>query len=62
MGTFGSVIKTLYKAYVYKTIFSEVSRFARRTFNNMEFDKESLLNRAGLLWGAVHDWVRWFFH
>jgi hypothetical protein len=48
MGTFGSVIKTLYKAYVYKTIFSEISRFARRTFNNMDFDKESLLNRAGL--------------
>lgn len=48
MGSFGSVLSTMYKAYVYKTLIGDLSRFVRRTFDNLEFDKESLLNRAGL--------------
>jgi hypothetical protein len=48
MGSFGSVLSTLYKAYVYKTLIGDLSRFVRRTFDSMDFDKESLLNRAGL--------------
>jgi hypothetical protein len=48
MGTFGNVISTLYRAYVYKTLFRDVSRFFSRTVGDVDFDKESLLNRVGL--------------
>jgi hypothetical protein len=48
MGTFGNVISTIYKAYFYKTLIRDVSRFARKAFDDVEFDKESLLNRIGL--------------
>ncbi len=48
MGTFGNVIGTMYKAYLYKTLFGDVSRFLRRVVDDIDFDKESLLNRVGL--------------
>ena len=48
MGNFGNVMGTMYKAYVYKTLLTDVSRFVRRTFDDFDFDKESLLNRVGL--------------
>ena len=48
MGTFGNVISTMYKAYFYKTLLRDVSRFARKAFDDVDFDKESLLNRIGL--------------
>jgi hypothetical protein len=48
MGTFGNVTGTLYKAHVYRTLFGDLSRFLRRTMDEMDFDKESLLNRVGL--------------
>ena len=55
MSTFGNVMGTMYKAYVYKTLLSDVSRFVRRTFDDFDFDKESLLNRVGL---STHTPVR----
>ncbi len=48
MDNLGNVIGTMYKAYVYKTLFKDASRFLRKTFGDIEFDKESLLNRIGL--------------
>lgn len=48
MGAFGNVINTMYKAFFYKTLLRDVSRFARKVFDDREFDKESLLARIGL--------------
>jgi len=48
MSNFGNVMGTMYKAYVYKTLLTDVSRFVRRMFDDFDFDKESLLNRVGL--------------
>lgn len=48
MSTLGNVISTIYKAYFYKTLLRDVSRFARKAFDNVDFDRESLLNRVGL--------------
>ena len=48
MNTLGNVLSTVYKAYFYKTLFRDVSRFARKAFDDFDFDKESLLNRVGL--------------
>jgi len=39
---------TLFKAYVYKNMFSDVSRFARKALKNVDFDQERLLRRVGL--------------
>jgi hypothetical protein len=48
MGTFGNVMGTMYKAYVYKTLLSDVSRVVRRMFDGFDFDRDSLLNKVGL--------------
>ena len=50
MGTFGSVLSTMYKAYIYKTLVKDASRFVKKTMSNidLDWDKESLLNRVGL--------------
>ena len=39
---------TLFKAYVYKNMFSDLSKFARKTLRNVDFDRERLLRRVGL--------------
>jgi hypothetical protein len=48
MNTLGSWISNLYKAYVMKNLLHDVSKVMARAMRNIDFDKESLLNRAGL--------------
>jgi len=38
----------LIKAYVYKNMFSDISKFARKTLKNVDFDHQKLLRRVGL--------------
>ncbi|HXN40886.1 MAG TPA: hypothetical protein VN918_03795, partial [Myxococcaceae bacterium] len=50
MGTFKSVMGTLYKAYIYKTLYRDGSRFLKRTFDDidLDLDKKALLHKVGL--------------
>lgn len=50
MGTFRSVMGTMYKAYIYKTLYRDVSRFLKRTFDDidLDLDKKALLHKVGL--------------
>jgi hypothetical protein len=41
-------METLFKAYVYKNMISDLSKFARKTLQNVDFDRERLLRRVGL--------------
>src|SRR6266849_140223 len=50
MATFRSVMSTMYKAYIYKTMYGDVSRFLKRTLKDidLDLDKKSLLHKVGL--------------
>lgn len=48
MGTLGGWISNFYKAYVMKNLVQDVSKFVGRNIQNLDFDKEAWLNRAGL--------------
>ena len=50
MGTFRSVMGTVYKAYIYKTLYRDVSRFLKKTFDDidLDLDKKALLHKVGL--------------
>jgi len=50
MATFRSVTGTIYKAYIYKTLYRDASRFLKRTFDDidLDLDKKALLRKVGL--------------
>ena len=42
------MMDTLYKTYLYKNLFQDVSKFVRKNLKNVDFDKEYWLHKAGL--------------
>lgn len=38
----------IYKGYIYKNLVRDVAKFARKEFNDIDFDKKALLKRVGL--------------
>lgn len=43
-----SMWNTVYKAYLYKNLFNDARRFARRNLKNVRFDPDNMLHRVGL--------------
>jgi hypothetical protein len=50
MSTLRGVVGTMYQAYIYKTLYRDVSRFLKRTLSDidLDLDKKALLNKVGL--------------
>ena len=42
------MMDTLYKTYLYKNLFQDVSKFVRKNLKDIDFDKEYWLHKAGL--------------
>jgi hypothetical protein len=42
------MLKTMFKAYMYRNILGDARRFARRNFKNMHVDSDHWLHRVGL--------------
>jgi hypothetical protein len=47
-GDGGRTMETLFKAYVYKNMFSDLAKFVRRSAKRVDFDADSWLHRVGL--------------
>jgi hypothetical protein len=44
----GGIVNSLYKTYVYKTLYRDLSKFVNRNLKDIDFDREYWLHKVGL--------------